>query len=777
MACDAKDRLMALTTKPESSESAEPKRAGALSGRLVLHAIRRRPLAFLGVLLLGGSVGAGVWFFLPLPKVTAAVVFQVASRTPSILERTSSEGDASFLSYKQSQAALVKRRLTLNTALNQPGIKGLGVFKGIDTDELSWLDQKMKVDTKTGSEFMRVSIEGDNGDELQTLLEAISKAYLADVDERHNGERRRRRDKLEDTRRSYQAELDRFHRRIDSIALAIGSKDGPTLVALDAIQQAELRDASRDRSVVRDDLRLAESELEALGGELRPKSVEPPAALAAVIGPPAHFVPAPRIEEPADNIIIPRSMIDEAIRDDPAMRTLDAEVEAAQKHLTKTQAFFEKGATSPALTKAKDDLKAAEAKRDKYRIERRPEIEARLKEKHRSAADTRRSIYQDNVKRLRRKEELAQKKVEDVEIRIARSNQYRVELENIKRQIEQTEKLNTTLGDQIEHIKVELGAPARVSMAEEPFVVPGIEGNRRLKYALMGGVGMFLVGFAGLVGWEARGRRVTHTDDVTTSIGVRLLGTLPPSYPGANDPQAAAMSRVLVEAVDTARTMLLHGTPAGAQLRTLLITSAVAREGKTSLSGHLAISLARAGFRTILIDGDLQAPSAHRIYNLPEGPGLCELLRGECDSSKAARLSPIPGLSVMSAGRWDIAARQALVGDRWRRLRKELEGRFDYLVIDTAPLLLVSDTLLLAREVDGVVLSVLLGVSQVAHVIETVDKLRAIGVNLTGAVVNGVWHKAYRPGYGYRSAEPAREDQLGVNAESVATMAVGKEDA
>src|SRR6185503_2694171 len=112
-------------------------------------------------------------------KVTAAVVFQVASRTPSILERTSPEGDASFVSYKQSQAALVKRRLTLSAALNQPGMKNLSVFKGIDTDELSWLDQKLKIDTKTGSEFMRVSLEGDNGDELQKLMEAISKAYLA----------------------------------------------------------------------------------------------------------------------------------------------------------------------------------------------------------------------------------------------------------------------------------------------------------------------------------------------------------------------------------------------------------------------------------------------------------------------------------------------------------------------------------------------------------------------------------------------------------------------
>lgn len=761
---------MSLASQQVSSEPAEPKRAGAFSGRLVLHAIRRRPLAFLCVLLLGAAAWASVWFFLPLPKVTAAVVFQVASRTPSILERTSNEGDASFISYKQSQAALVKRRLTLSTALNQPGVSDLGVFKTADTDPLSWIDQKMKVDTKTGSEFMRVSIEGDNGDELRTLLEAISKAYLADVDERHNGERRRRRDKLDETRRSYQSELASFHRRMDSIALAIGSKDGPTLVALDAIQQSELRDASRDRTAVRDELRLAEIELAALGGELGPKSAELPVALAVVVGASARSAPTAKIEEPADAIVLPRSAIDEAIRDDQAMRTLEAEVEAAQKHLSKTQAFFEKGASSPALIKAMEDLKAAEAKRDKYRVERRPEIEARLKEKYRLAADTRRGIYQENVKRLRRKEEVTQSKVADIEARIARSNQYRVELENIKRQIEQTDKLNTTLGDEIERLKVELGAPARVSMAEEPFVVPGIEGNRRLKYALMGGVGVLLLGFAGLVGWEARGRRVTHTDDVTTSIGVRLLGTLPPSYPGINDPQSAAMSRVLVEAVDTARTMLLHGSPSGAQLRTLLITSAVAREGKTSLTGHLAISLARAGFRTILIDGDLQSPSAQQIYNLPDGPGFCELLRGECEPAEAARLSPIPGLSVMTAGRWDIASRQALVGDSWRRLRKELEARFDFLVIDTAPLLLVSDTLLLAREVDGVVLSVLLGVSQVAHVVETVDKLRAIGVNLTGAVVNGVWHKAYRPGYGHRTAEPARESQSNTSAQTAGTM-------
>src|SRR6185312_13785201 len=130
-----------------------------------------------------------------------------------------------------------------------------------------------------------------------------------------------------------------------------------------AVQQGELRDATRDRSIVRDDLQLAVIELKALGGEVVQKAVEPPAVLAAVIGVSAQPAPAPKAEDPADAIAIPRSAIDDAIRDDPSMKALEADVEAAQKHLTKTQAFFEKGATSPALTKAMEDLKAAEAKR------------------------------------------------------------------------------------------------------------------------------------------------------------------------------------------------------------------------------------------------------------------------------------------------------------------------------------------------------------------------------------------------------------------------------
>ena len=184
--------------------------------------------------------------------------------------------------------------------------------------------------------------------------------------------------------------------------------------------------------------------------------------------------------------------------------------------------------------------------------------------------------------------------------------------------------------------------------------------------------------------------------------------------------------------------MLTHGTPDGAALRVLMVTSAVSGEGKTTFSGHLAISLTRAGFRTLLIDGDMHAPSAHILFNLTNSPGLGELLRGDATLDEAIRQSPIPGLSILPAGKWNAATRQSLVSDRWGTLRRELDSLFDFVVIDTSPLLLVSDTMLLAREADGVILSVLLGVSQISRVAETVSRLHAVGAEIAGVVVNNV---------------------------------------
>ena len=151
-----------------------------------------------------------------------------------------------------------------------------------------------------------------------------------------------------------------------------------------------------------------------------------------------------------------------------------------------------------------------------------------------------------------------------------------------------------------------------------------------------------------------------------------------------------------------------------------------------------------AGTLSELVMENGQAPSAHALFGVPAAPGLCEVLRGEAAAADAVRPTALPGLSVLPAGEWDLVARQALVGHRWKAIKEELEAGYDFVVVDSGPVLLVSDSLLMARDADGVLLSVLLDVSRVASVEETRDRLKTVGANVLGVVVNGVVTPSYR---------------------------------
>src|SRR4029077_17101810 len=108
-------------------------------------------------------------------------------------------------------------------------------------------------------------------------------------------------------------------------------------------------------------------------------------------------------------------------------------------------------------------------------------------------------------------------------------------------------------------------------------------------------------------------------------LGLTLIGTIP--APAAGRRVRPGGHDLLTEAVDTTRTMLLQAGRAG-PLRVVMVTSAHSGEGKTTLSTQLAASLAQVGYRTLLIDGDLRSPLAHRVFGIPVAPGFCELLRG-----------------------------------------------------------------------------------------------------------------------------------------------------
>ncbi len=714
------------------------KRASGLTGRAILNAVKRRPFTLLGVALLAAGTGAAVWLFLPLPKATAATVFHVSAQAPSVLGQA--DGQANFVSYRASQIATIKRQRTLNNVIKVPAVENLAIVRK-SPNPVAWLDHAIKIDAPANSEYMRVSLEGDDATESKIILEHLKTAYLADVDLRDNGAKWSRLQKLEETKRGYRSELEKFHKQIDTIAAALGTKDEATLMTFDSFLRDELRLAQRDLQNARENLELAKPTpkigINSLDEEGAALTLPWDLGVVEIVPPlsPAEL----------------RAQIDAEIRQDAQLKQLAEAAASAKERLNKVKERYQEGERPPTVIKAEDDLKAAELRRDKHRDELGTTLAREVQKKHAQQEILRRAETRKQIRILEKRFALAKEKHDNILRKISQTNEYKIELSTIQFSIGQTEKLNQSLGETIERLKVELGAPSRVTCSEEPFIVTGIEGNRRLKYTVLAALAVFGIGFAGTIGLETRARRVTDTDDVTKALGVRLLGTVPAAGQESGKPGAPPPS--LVEAIDATRTMLVHGTD-GPDLRVLVVTSAVSGEGKTSLTGHLAISLARAGFRTLLVDGDLRSPTAHRVFDTPLAPGLCEILRGSTSVLEAVRPTGIPGLSALTAGQWTLATRHALVGDRWRETKDQLKAEFDFVVVDTSPLLLVSDTLLLAREADGVVVSVLMGVSQVALVDEAVTRLQAVRAKVTGVIANGVRHAAHAYTHGYGTVDP-----------------------
>lgn len=245
-------------------------------------------------------------------------------------------------------------------------------------------------------------------------------------------------------------------------------------------------------------------------------------------------------------------------------------------------------------------------------------------------------------------------------------------------------------------------------------------------------------------GWqEYRTRRVHSAGDVARAPGLRLFGTLPAAartvrrrLAGASPSTKDPNHRRLTEAADATRTRLLHDMEADG-LHTVLVTSAAAAEGKTSLAVLLAVSLARAWRRTLLLDANLRRPAAHRVFGLGGEPGLAEVLRGEITPAQVVQSTPVSRLWVLPAGRLDDHALQALAQDDVGPLLADLGGQYDFVVIDTPPLLAVADTLMLARHVDAALFAVLCGASRLPQVEAARARLEALGVRVLGAVVAG----------------------------------------
>lgn len=195
-------------------------------------------------------------------------------------------------------------------------------------------------------------------------------------------------------------------------------------------------------------------------------------------------------------------------------------------------------------------------------------------------------------------------------------------------------------------------------------------------------------------------------------------------------------------------------------LRSLVVTSAVATEGKTTTTANLAVVMAQGGSQVVLVDGDLRRSSVHKLFDLSNREGLTNALVSDLTSlDDYVHSTMVENLSVMPAGPVPPNPQELLGSQRMVELIAKLQEKADVVLVDTPPLLAVSDASVLAARADGVLVVVSAGQTRRAAVQQAVEDLRKVGANVVGGVLNKVKAGDGRGYYYYYSYYDKQEEE------------------
>lgn len=211
-------------------------------------------------------------------------------------------------------------------------------------------------------------------------------------------------------------------------------------------------------------------------------------------------------------------------------------------------------------------------------------------------------------------------------------------------------------------------------------------------------------------------------------------------------------------------------------IRALQVTSANAQEGKTTTLANLGVALARAGRRVTIICSDLRRPRVHEFFGLTNHVGFTSVLLG--DVSIAEALQPVPGidrLTVLASGPLPPNPSELLQSRRTAEILTRLQADGNFLLIDSPPVLPVSDALVLSKRVDGTLFVCASGLTARKELSHAVDMLRQVDAPIMGAVLNGVTSESsYGYGYGYGAYDQDDSYRTNGNGNGAARSPAGK---
>jgi succinoglycan biosynthesis transport protein ExoP len=227
----------------------------------------------------------------------------------------------------------------------------------------------------------------------------------------------------------------------------------------------------------------------------------------------------------------------------------------------------------------------------------------------------------------------------------------------------------------------------------------------------------------------------------------RLKGTLEDSLLDKTAVCAHQPRSRPAEAFRSVRTAVCFST-LGSSHRVIQVTSPAAGDGKSTLALNLAIAMAMSGKRTVLVESDFRRPKVHKLTGVENRSGTVDLLRGDIELDEAIKSTSVEEFFVMPCGSRPKNPAELLSRPEYEQLLQVLREKFDYVIVDTPPILAVTDASAVSPRVDGVLIAMRLSRHTRDLGRRTLEQLRDVGATLLGIVINGVEES---DGYGYGS--------------------------
>lgn len=708
----------------------------------LLNGFRRRwGWAILAGIMASAIAVAVGWIIIPVTYSTDAWL-QVQSQAPFLVEPINAKN--SYLNQRGAQAVLIKSPFVLRTVIRELDINSYPEMRGV-IDPVNWIASRLSVSFPGGTDIMSIGMSGKDKDMITEIVNAVKDAYMQEVVTVDRENHLRRKNVLEQAYIRNLQQIDKKTYLYKELADQIGSSDS------DAVKQSA-RLKTQTIETLKNQVMSLESRIAGLNTKIEMQRVRL-----------ANLPPAEQPLDPEETLrrqeAALNAMVQQTLRQDPDILQLMQEVDRLEKVIEAQANVVKGGMDAPKvkrliLTK-NDTIKQIEDKVHQLTPIIKEQIRQRLSEIKTTvpltaAEKLQASIDDDLLQKsvLENEKNSIYEQFVDMVHQAEKLDTFSSELESRKIELNRLKEITYKMGSELQQMQIELEAAPRVTEMRSAEVPKQSNIQTKIKKLSIMGIGAFFAGICSVLALDFLGRRVNSADEINYGLGLRVIGDLPLVSSGLRGGKMNnRVQGMLIESIDNIRTALLHRAEVEG-LKVIMVTSSMEKEGKTTVSSQLAASLARSGRRTLLFDGDLRRPGDHRMFEKPLYPGISEFFRGMAALEDIITETRVENLFLAPAGHPHPEALQALArGEVILEAFAKLRDEFDFIIVDSGPILTDSDSLMFAKVLDGLVLSILRDVSRLPRVYEACERARAVNVKLLGAVINGISFSKYRSYY------------------------------